>query len=62
MSSQRVLIAFPTDMLMEMDELAHDEFRTRSELIREAVRRYLQSKQKAQRRVDSYVPEQYESR
>lgn len=38
---KKVLIALPPAMLGQVDELAKVEFRTRSDLIREALRRYL---------------------
>lgn len=43
---KKVLVALPTKMLEEIDFTAQLEHRTRSDLIREALRRYLiQSKQ-----------------
>ena len=41
MSAKKVLIALPNKMLEEIDALATTELRTRSDLIREALRRYL---------------------
>lgn len=41
MSSKKVLLALPLKMLEDVDRLATEEHRTRSELLREAVRRYL---------------------
>ena len=41
MSAKKVLIALPNKMLEEIDALATTEHRTRSDLIREALRRYL---------------------
>jgi metal-responsive CopG/Arc/MetJ family transcriptional regulator len=38
---KKVLVAFRKEMLKQIDELALTEHRTRSDLIREAVRRYL---------------------
>lgn len=38
---KKVLIALPEAMLTEVDIAAREEFRTRSDLIREALRRYL---------------------
>jgi CopG family transcriptional regulator / antitoxin EndoAI len=40
--SSRVLISLPDKFLSEIDEVADGEQRTRSELIREALRQYLQ--------------------
>ncbi|MEB3245151.1 MAG: ribbon-helix-helix domain-containing protein [Vampirovibrionales bacterium] len=39
--SIRVLISLPEKFLEEIDDLAGEEHRTRSELIREALRHYL---------------------
>ena len=41
MSAKKVLIALPNKMLEEIDALATTEHRTRSDLIKEALRRYL---------------------
>lgn len=38
---KKTLTAFPKAMLSQIDELAQIEHRTRSDLIREALRRYL---------------------
>ena len=37
----RVLISMPEEFLNKIDEVAEDENRTRSELIREALRTYI---------------------
>ncbi len=37
---KKVLIALPSGLLEETDRIAHAEHRTRSDLIREALRRY----------------------
>ncbi len=37
----RVLISMPEDFLSKIDEVADEENRTRSELIREALRTYI---------------------
>jgi len=42
---KKVLIMFRKEMLEEIDKLAEAEHRTRSDLIREAVRRYLKESQ-----------------
>ena len=39
--STRVLISLPEKFLEEIDQLADDEQRSRSELIREALRAYI---------------------
>lgn len=41
MQSQTLNIALPEDLIKRVDEVAQKEFRNRSELIREALRRYL---------------------
>lgn len=42
-NSQKVLISMPEQFLTAIDELAEKEQRTRSELIREALRQYLKN-------------------
>lgn len=37
----RVLISMPKEFLSKIDEIANDEQRTRSELVREALRSYI---------------------
>ena len=44
----RVMLSLPRSFLAEVDEAAREEYRSRSELVREALRRYLESR-KAQR-------------
>jgi metal-responsive CopG/Arc/MetJ family transcriptional regulator len=46
---KKVLIALPPLLLEEVDNMAAAEFRTRSDLIREALRRYLDAFKKNQR-------------
>ena len=41
----RVLISMPEEFLSKIDEVAQDENRTRSELIRNALRTYIQRNQ-----------------
>lgn len=41
MKTKLVNLSFPENMLDEMDKAAKQEYRSRSELVREAVRRYL---------------------
>lgn len=38
---KKVLIAIPPAMLEQIDYIAHEEHRTRSDLMREALRRYI---------------------
>ncbi|MDR0822594.1 MAG: ribbon-helix-helix protein, CopG family [Endomicrobium sp.] len=48
MSISTVNISFNADLLLQIDEIAQKEARTRSELIREASRMYIERKQKWQ--------------
>lgn len=41
MLSKKVLVSLPPEMLIQIDMIAETEYRTRSDLIREALRRYL---------------------
>jgi CopG family transcriptional regulator / antitoxin EndoAI len=41
-----VNISFPKDLLRYIDEVAHEESRTRSELLREATRMYIERKRR----------------
>lgn len=45
---KKVLIALPPAMLEQADFVAHSEHRTRSDLIREALRRYLDNFKRTQ--------------
>jgi CopG family transcriptional regulator / antitoxin EndoAI len=53
--SIRVLISLPEKFLEEIDELAGEEHRTRSELIREALRNYIRQLEAAAGRAASQV-------
>ncbi len=44
MNTQTLNIALPKDMVKRVDELAKKEYRNRSELIRQALRKYLEEK------------------
>ncbi|MDE2024934.1 MAG: ribbon-helix-helix protein, CopG family [Patescibacteria group bacterium] len=44
MSTQTLNIALPTDLIQKVDLVAKKEYRNRSELIREALRVYLEDK------------------
>jgi metal-responsive CopG/Arc/MetJ family transcriptional regulator len=46
MALATVNISFNTDILRQIDEIAANEARTRSELIREAARMYIERKKK----------------
>ena len=44
MSVSTVNISFQNDFLLQIDQIANNEARTRSELIREAIRLYIERK------------------
>lgn len=44
MSTQTLNIALPSDLIQKADQVAKREYRNRSELIREALRVYLEDK------------------
>ena len=44
MNTQTLNIALPTDLVQRVDRVAKKEYRNRSELIREALRVYLEDK------------------
>lgn len=46
MNTQTLNIALPEDLVKKVDDLAKKEFRNRSELIREALRSYINNKEK----------------
>lgn len=48
MSPRKILIALPPAMLEQVDHIAKCEHRTRSDLIREALRRYLDNFRRTQ--------------
>lgn len=48
MNSNTVNISFRRDLLKQIDRLAKEESRSRSELIREAARMYIENKKKWQ--------------
>lgn len=50
----KVLISFPNEFLVRVDQLAHLEQRSRSELVREALRQYMESRQGVLRPGDSF--------
>jgi metal-responsive CopG/Arc/MetJ family transcriptional regulator len=41
----KVMVSFPDEFLTEVDRIAHEEHRSRSELVREAIRLYIQMRQ-----------------
>ena len=46
MSTSTVNIAFQTDLLREIDKVAREESRSRSEFLREAARAYIQRRRR----------------
>ncbi len=48
----KVMVSFPEEFLAEVDRIAAAENRTRSELLREAVRVYIEMKQAQRRPID----------
>lgn len=46
MSTSTVNIAFQSDLLREIDQVAREESRSRSEFLREAARAYIQRKRR----------------
>jgi metal-responsive CopG/Arc/MetJ family transcriptional regulator len=45
----KVMVSFPDEFLEEVDRIADEELRSRSELIREALRYYMGARQRAVR-------------
>lgn len=45
MRTKTINLAVPEDLLAEVDKVAQEEYRSRSELLREALRRYVLRKQ-----------------
>lgn len=52
---KKVLIALPPAMLEQVDYIAQCEHRTRSDLIREALRRYLDNFRRQQRGINEGI-------
>ncbi|MFP4346298.1 MAG: CopG family ribbon-helix-helix protein [Anaerolineales bacterium] len=48
----KVMVSFPDEFLTRVDEVAESEHRSRSELIREALRLYIAARGAAQRPID----------
>jgi metal-responsive CopG/Arc/MetJ family transcriptional regulator len=48
----KVLVSFPEEFLAEVDRIAREESRTRSELLREAVRLYIENRRGKRRPLD----------
>lgn len=41
----KVMVSFPDEFLVEVDRIAQEEHRSRSELVREAIRLYIELRQ-----------------
>ncbi len=61
MSSKLISISIPEEMLPELNDAARREHRRRSELIREALRRYLSSRQERLIPLDEALPDEVEA-
>ena len=46
--TKKVMISLPLDFLVEIDRIAHEEHRNRSELVRESLRQYIEMHRKIQ--------------
>lgn len=44
--TSKVMVSFPDDFLAEVDCLAQEEHRSRSELVREAIRHYIEMRRR----------------
>jgi metal-responsive CopG/Arc/MetJ family transcriptional regulator len=53
--SVKVMVSFPAEFLAEVDEVAQNEHRSRSELLREAARLYIQTRHQRRPGDDSRV-------
>lgn len=47
--ASKVMVSLPPEFLSEVDRIAREEHRSRSELFREAIRLYIAHRQKAKR-------------
>ena len=45
----KVMVSFPDEFLEQVDRIAYEEHRNRSELIREALRHYMEARQQVAR-------------
>lgn len=53
-TSKKILFSLPEALLAEIDSVAAEEHRSRSELIREATRRYITDRPGRQRPIDDH--------
>ena len=51
----KVMVSFPDEFLAQVDSIAREEHRSRSELLREAMRRYMSTRQAERRPGDDPV-------
>jgi metal-responsive CopG/Arc/MetJ family transcriptional regulator len=51
--AKRVMVSFPDGFLAEVDRIARDEHRSRSELLREAMRLYIEVRRGQRRSTDT---------
>jgi len=61
MTSKMISVSIPEEMLPEIDSAARKEHRSRSELIREALRRYLSPERSRVLPVDEAQPDEVEA-
>jgi metal-responsive CopG/Arc/MetJ family transcriptional regulator len=58
MPTKKVMVSFPTAFLDEVDAIAEEEHRSRSELLREAMRLYMEIRHSSTRPIDNAVIKQ----
>ena len=61
MTSKMISVSIPEEMLPEVDRVARNEHRSRSELIREALRRYLSPARERVLPLDDAAPDEIEA-
>ncbi len=49
MNTQMINFSIPTPLLQQMDRAAEEDFRNRSEFLREAIRQYMQEREERKR-------------
>jgi CopG family transcriptional regulator/antitoxin EndoAI len=54
--TSKVMVSFPDEFLSEIDRIADEEHRSRSELLREAMRLYMLNR-RVDRRSDNHLPD-----
>lgn len=53
---RKVVLGLPIGLLQEIDSIADNEFRTRTDLIREALRRYADDYRRHQTELNNVIP------